>query len=293
MKPRWSPRSAFTLIELLVVIAIIAILIALLVPAVQKVREAANRTQCLNNLKQIGIACHSHHDALKRLPANSYSWTYPPTFIAPGQPASGAAQQGGWAYQILPYLEQSAVWRGGNQATIADCQIFAIKTPIPVYFCPSRRSPQALPAIGAWYGPGGTYEHAPWDYGGSNTENTGAIAYGLIGLRFADIVDGTSNTFLAGDARKDTCYIGQYQSDDNEGYTSGWDHDSMRRANNQPMPDSRTCSGWGEERFGSSHGSGFNMLFVDGTVRFVSYSTGLATFYAMSTRNGNDPASLD
>src|SRR5437899_1570385 len=100
-------RPAFTLIELLVVIAIIAILIALLVPAVQKVREASNVTKCRNQLKQMGLAFHSHHDTFKAFPSAGTKWqSTARNMIRPGVPADYTSQNWGWMYQILPYIEQ-------------------------------------------------------------------------------------------------------------------------------------------------------------------------------------------
>jgi len=100
-------RTAFTLIELLVVIAIIAILIALLVPAVQKVREAAARAQCQNNLKQLALGCHSHHDTYKSLPAN---------YSGVGGWAANNSQAWSWIAFTLPYIEQTALYNQGNIA---------------------------------------------------------------------------------------------------------------------------------------------------------------------------------
>ncbi len=271
------PRgSGFTLIELLVVIAIIAILIALLVPAVQKVREAAARTQCENNLKQIGLAMHNHHDTHKVFPSGGTWWGEPPTFISLGQPATREKQLAGPFFAILPFLEQTAVWQGSNQTTVAAAQIQAISTPIPMYFCPARRSPMVLPPTGNWYAPGGTFGHAMLDYGISNLDNNGIIRYNRC-LTIGNITDGTSNTFLVGESRKDVQNLGQYMGDDNEGYTSGWDHDMGRSTNLLPLPDPRG-TGWGEYRFGSSHTAGCFFLFGDGSVRMVTYNVTLANF---------------
>jgi prepilin-type processing-associated H-X9-DG protein len=107
------------------------------------------------------------------------------------------------------------------------------------------------------------------------------------GHPIAAFTDGTSGTLLAGDKRLDLLNLGQWQTDDNEGYSAGFDHDTVRTASVPPLPDTRI--GWyGEYRFGSSHLTGFNALMCDGSVRFITYSISQSTFAALGTRNGDD-----
>jgi len=140
-------RTGFTLIELLVVIAIIAILIGLLLPAVQKVREAANRMSCTNNLKQIGLALHNHEST------NGYFPTAGAQSAAVDIPAQTAGfETKGWAYQVLPYVEQDNLFRIGQQSGAygwnASIGKAMVEVPVKTFQCPSRgsaRTSQAMP----------------------------------------------------------------------------------------------------------------------------------------------------
>jgi prepilin-type N-terminal cleavage/methylation domain-containing protein/prepilin-type processing-associated H-X9-DG protein len=296
-------RRGFTLVELLVVIAIVAILIGLLLPAVQKVREAAARARCANNLKQLGLACHNHHDALGYFPLGGRAWQYAPTFTN-GVPAVGPRQEAGWCYQILPYLEGENIWKGGQAATAEDRVRVTLGTTNPVFFCPSRRAPMVStythdPVYPANYPAlqNQPLAHALCDYAASNLEQTGVVRpWDRPVVRLPHITDGTSNTLLAGDKRLNRAIMGQGRAvwSDNEGYTAGWDHDTVRTTNNPPLPDS-TAPGLNEsdDSFGSSHTGQINAVFADGSVHALSFSVRPEVFQNLGSISDGNPLNAD
>jgi prepilin-type N-terminal cleavage/methylation domain-containing protein len=265
-----TKRAGFTLIELLVVIAIIAILIALLVPAVQKVREAAARTQCLNNLKQIGVALHGHHDAYKVFPTGGTNPWAAVAYVSGGSPAGAEAQSVNWGFQILPFVEQAAVYIGPNPWTKI----------IPIYNCPSRRGAIALGDryLGDYcaVSPGNDGDFWGGDIWGSGY--TGVTYRGVIvrtfsqgaPTRMASIQDGTSNTLAITEKRLDP---GRYVSGDwhdDSGWCDGWDPDVIRATAWGAQPDKVGAVNGFE--VGSAHPAGVMGLFADGSVRMVAYS---------------------
>jgi prepilin-type N-terminal cleavage/methylation domain-containing protein len=263
-------RAAFTLVELLVVIAVIAVLIGLLVPAVQRVRESAARTQCQNNLKQIGLAFHAHHSMHRYFPSGGWDWSSTPTYIN-GTPAVGAQQEAGWGFQILPFIEAGHIWRGGDAKNDEDRVRVAMGTPHPIFFCPTRRTPQTLTFEFPGFFNNKPLVIALCDFGAGNWENTGPVRQ-YQPIRIGQITDGASNTLLVAEKRLNLQKLGSVQEDDDVGYAGGFDNDTIRKTEEPPAPDYSAATGDGDFRFGASHSGSFHAVFADGSIRVIQYT---------------------
>ncbi|MGI6414908.1 MAG: DUF1559 domain-containing protein [Thermoguttaceae bacterium] len=258
-----NPRG-FTLVELLVVIAIIGILIALLLPAVQAAREAARRSQCTNNLKQIGLALHNYHDVVGRFPA---AWYRIPT----------QEKRPGWAWgtMLLPYLEQGALYDQLAVTTGIDFPAPAnatTQTAVTAYHCPSARDANINPSRENF----GKSNYKPIMGTVSYTSMpTTTLPNGVFGastaFQFRDIVDGTSNTFAFGETyqgrlteAKPTSYLGAIWP----GLTTtvGWGGGGGYLANNVD----RRINGLSEHAFASPHPGGMMFVFCDASVHYIA-----------------------
>lgn len=296
-------RSAFTLIELLVVIAIIAILVALLLPAVQQAREAARRSSCKNNLKQIGLALHNYHDT---------HGVFPPSAI----------EGHGWTASalMLPQLEQSAMHDQLNvdgRIDLADPDILALaRQPISVFMCPSAAEPnvqqnQEIPVVVG----GTTYRIAISNYlpiSGTNDlrcSSSKSAQNGMFFLnsnvRFRDVTDGTSNTFAfaerttIGNSRGGTWAAVRTDADSGgSGHLCGPNNFEAIRDGSIPTRNSwSVINGTATYQFGPSslHTGGVQVLMADGAVRFVSEnidatnnSSPLSTYQKLGSRNDGE-----
>ena len=273
-------RSGFTLIELLVVIAVIAILVALLVPAVQRVRESASRTSCMNNVKQVSLAVQSYHDYRKKLPpaGRDSVKTY----------AKDRADYS-WTYWILPYLEQKAIFD----------TVSATSPPIATYYCPTRREVRAYHAsmVSDYAGNIGTdiIDDAP-QAGRNGVFRRNDLAR----INLLAIEDGTSNTLMLAERRVNRAIMDVIPGPDvhdNEFYFNpGWDGDVLRAGLKAPEPDPtdpalpQTEWHW---QYGGSHPGGIVAGFVDGSVRMIRFGVSAEVFRRACVRDDGLPVNHD
>jgi prepilin-type N-terminal cleavage/methylation domain-containing protein len=349
--------SAFTLVELLVVIAIIGVLVALLLPAVQAAREAARRTTCLNQMRQMMLAMHNHESSRGIFPTGGIDpWPRIEDYSSGGRPFAAPKQGLSWAFQILPYLEQNALHNIATQQQLAE-------SPVEMYFCPSRRPPTQNPnnnrwlmdyaaLVGAptpgqsdawtWAFPrndpanyaqamqdgdlcqdvalwGGTRHHLN---GGSDEvfdpskggriaifptqgvivrssyfvkDGTGANGNPEINnlqlpgpTKFRNISDGASNTIVLCEKRVDVSRLDGPYTDDDAGWSDGWDFDTLRLASCHPASDGTKPEGPQVIIAGASHPGVFICGFADAAMRSLNYDIDLLTFNRMANKSDGE-----
>jgi prepilin-type N-terminal cleavage/methylation domain-containing protein len=303
------PRAGLTLIELLVVLGILALLIALLVPAIQRVRETASRTQCANNLKQIALAVHSYHDVERRIPFNQFG------------PFGGGPNSHAWSWlsRLLPYVDQGSLYQQGQIPIKTLVGSGVMDKQIAVFLCPSdnalagpRRDAGNLTGVlvgqsnykgvsGANWGDdilgnGGIRFQTNWRNPGTNGSFDGhsrgdGIFYRLDyarKLRLVQIQDGTSSTFMIGE---DVPAIDQWCS---------WPYSNNANGTCAIPPNAKKSDGtdfpsWNwqnNESFRSKHPGGVQFAYADGTVHFIRNEIDLTVYRAMATINGSEAVPL-
>lgn len=318
-KPPLLLKTGFTLIELLVVIAIIAILIGLLLPAVQKVREAAARMQCSNNLKQLALGLHSCHDTNRSFPKTTYIGT------------AAAYPNMGWPFLILPYIEQTALYMKGdpNQSGYGAGTPNTIlgDTRISTFLCPSNTMFESSSSLidspgGGRYaktlhyngnsGPKGTnpVTGLPYNVNTGGASQGGLAADGVLpymsskspqttqapipppsGITITDITDGTSNTLLL----FEFSWFGLETAPGSfRAWQRGiaWNNDSSCSKNVTNAPGTVKYNGgsnYNDASMGSNHTGGFNVAMADGSIRFLRNSIDLnKVLLPMASRNGGE-----
>lgn len=291
-------RRAITLVELLVVIAIIGLLVAMLLPAVQAARESARCTECHNHLKQIGLALAAHADEFGHYPSSGWGWMWPPL----ADRGDDERQPGSWVFSILPQLDEQPLWSAAvpNESRLA--------TPLGAFYCPTRRASRLYPLTNTMVLPPllplvakSDYAACAGDHGDPNAAgsemfsqpltlaegddpswwsshvpqvNANGVIFQRSRIRSADITDGLSQTYLAGEKLLDPLHYADGAGlGDLESVYHGDNDDTSRVVPlylGGPLPDTRGYSN--RDMFGGPHPAGCNFVFCDGSVHSISFS---------------------
>ena len=307
-----SRKAGFTLVELLVVIAIIGTLVTLLVPAVQSAREAARQTQCRNHLKQIGLACHNYDSANNEFPgfageAAPLGVNFP---LSRSRRPEDMRDSGNWLIQVMTYMEDVpladllAEFSLARSGRLDDPRVEgAIQTPVPVFYCPTRRDPIAYPLHADYrsrYGKLGARTDYAMNGGGSRSSTGNQVSIRndgiwILGKRAAgkQITDGTSKTYLVGEKAMDTLHYTTGRDLGDRPPIAGWStrrgvaNSYVRYGARKPGAD-RAGNCLSCHDFGSAHTTNWNVVMCDGSVRPVSYSMHVDLHRALASIDGEE-----
>ncbi|MEO2045390.1 MAG: DUF1559 domain-containing protein [Pirellulales bacterium] len=319
-------RDGFTLVELLVVIAIIGILVALLLPAIQAAREAARRTQCTTQLRELSLGCTNHHDVHGHYPTGGWGWNW----VGDPDRGYGGDQPGGWIYNVLPYIEQGNLHDMGSDGmpdTLSTQQLegagLMLALPITIINCPTRRPSTSFVFPSSIYNAKVTGFAGRSDYainsGTRFTEFKGGppnfeqlhryrwktdiqavvelldgISHERSEVSIAQVEDGTSNTIMLGEKFiPPEDYHNGENSADNETWCTGFNNDNYRIGLFEPIPDNDRPPIAANDRFGSAHPTILNCSFSDGSVHSLNYDIDLELFQRLCSRNDGEVVNLE
>jgi prepilin-type N-terminal cleavage/methylation domain-containing protein len=315
-------RCGLSLVEVLIVVAIIAILVQLALPAIEMSRESARRTQCANNIRQLGLAVQQHESAFRRYPSSGWHFTW----IGEPERGTDAAQPGSWAFNLLAYMEQQELrdmGSGLDGEARTNALIQRTETALPLFICPSRRKTRAYRHTwNQWpYTKGGPLTRplrhgakadyatnvgdssevefdSKWKGPQSLEEGDGdiklptnapkftGVIFGRSQIEINQITDGLSKTYLIGEKHvysKDR-NTGEDMGD-NESLYTGFNNDTCRSGAESPEPDSQYV--FTRNMFGSSHPSVWLVVFCDGSVREMSFDIDSVLHGKLANRHDN------
>lgn len=299
-----SNLRGMSLIELVVVMAILGILASLLIPAVQKARESARRSSCVNNLRQIGVAIHLHHESHRHFPTNGWGFQWV------GDPARGFGehQPGGWVFNILPFVESGAIRDLPRKGSAGASEM--LQTPISLFNCPSRRHSRAYPyraqhwppvnaamptlaaksdyaicagdhVIDSLPGPSSYRETDVRGYEWPPFRASSGVSFIRSRIRIADIRDGTTGQIAVGEKRLNIRWPADY-GDDQTMYL-GDDADIRRWTSETPKRD--TDQKKDIQHFGSAHPGGALFVMCDGSTKSIGFEVEEKLFQSMGNRH--------